>query len=148
MKRNAWIAAIAAAVFSTAALAQMGPGYGGGPGRMMGGYGGGYGGHGACGMNAGALDALGLTAQQRQQVASIMDESATERLALMDQMHDLRVQGVRNGTPDYAAMAAARDKMATLMRTQRDRIDAVLTPEQRSRLNSGWHGFGMGGGRW
>lgn len=141
MRRNAFIAAIAAAVLSTAALAQMGPGPGG-YGRMMGsGYGGGYG---AC-AGAGALEALGLTAQQRQQVATIMDESATQRLALMDQMHDLRSQGVRTGTPDYTAMAAARDQMFALARANRDRIDAVLTPEQRARLQSGWHG---GMGRW
>lgn len=145
MKRNAWIAALAAAVFSTAAVAQMGPGFGGN-GRMMGGgYGGPGGAYGAC-MSAGALDALGLSAQQRQQIAAIMDESATQRLALMDQMHDLRSQGVRTGNPDYAAMAAARDRMHVLMRDSRDRVDAVLAPEQRDRLHSGWHGFGMG--RW
>ena len=141
MRRNAWIAAIAATVLSTAVLAQMGPGPGG-YGRMMGpGAGGAYG---AC-MGAGALDALGLTAEQRQQVATIMDESATQRLALMDQMHDLRSNGVRSGNPDYAAMAAARDRMLALARDSRERIDAVLPPEQRARLQSGWHG---GMSRW
>jgi protein CpxP len=142
MKRNAWIAAIAAGLLSAAALAQGGPGMGG-YGRGMGpGFGGG--GYGACDM-AGSLDALGLTIEQRSRVAAIMDESATQRLALMDAMHDLRSQGVRGGNPDYAAMAALREQVFTLRSEQRSRIDAVLTPEQRERLASGWgpgRGFG------
>jgi len=144
MRRNALIAAIAAGLFSAAALAQMG-GYGQGMGRMgMGGYGGGA--YGTC-MQGGAFEALGLTTDQRSQIATIMDESATQRLALMDGMHDQRSQAVRSGNPDYAAMATLREKMFTIAQERRDRIDAVLTPEQRSQLNSGWgprRGFGPG----
>ena len=146
MRRNAWIAAIAAGLFSAASLAQWGPGAGGyGPG--MGGMGGmGSGAYGAC-EQGGALEFLGLTADQRSRIAAIMDESATQRLALMDGMHDLRSQAMRSGTPDYAAMASLRDQMFTVARDRRDRIDAVLTPEQRDRLHSGWgmgRGFGPG----
>jgi Spy/CpxP family protein refolding chaperone len=149
MRRNALIAAIAAGFFSAAALAWVpGPGGYGGMGRMgmgMGGQGGGA--YGTC-MQGGAFEALGLTADQRSQIATIMDESATQRLALMDGMHDQRSQAVRSGNPDYAAMATLREKMLTIARERRDRIDAVLTPEQRSQLPSGWGpGRGFGSGR-
>lgn len=142
MKRNVLIAALAAGLFSAAALAQWGPGMGG-YGRGMGP---GSGGYGNC-AQAGALDAVGLTAEQRQQVATIMEESAAQRLALMEGMHNLRSQAVRSGNPDYTAMAALREQMFTLRSEQRSRIDAVLTPEQRDRLHSGWgpgRGFGPG----
>jgi Spy/CpxP family protein refolding chaperone len=146
MRRNAWIAAIAAGLFSAAALAQWGPGpggYGKGMGMGMGGFGGSYG---AC-EQAGALDNLGLTAEQRGRIATIMDESATRRLALMDGMHDQRSQAMRTGNPDYTAMATLRGQMFTLAQERRERIDAVLTPEQRAQLHSGWgpgRGFGPG----
>ena len=148
MRRNTWIAAIAAAFLSTAALAQMGgpgpfgpgsgSGYGPGMGAMMGG---GYG-AGGCGMRAEVMDALGLTAEQRASIATILDETSAQRLALMESMHQLRSQALRSGTPDYTAMAAARERMRTAALDSRQRIDAVLTPEQRARLNSGWRGFG------
>jgi len=98
------------------------------------------GGYGACSNQA--LESLGLTAEQRSRIAAIMDESAAQRLALMDQMHDLRAGAMRSGNPDYAAMASLREKMLTQARERRERIDAVLTPEQRSRLGSGWGGMG------
>ena len=142
MRRNVWIAAIAAGIFSAAALAQGGPGMGG-YGRGMGP---GSGGYGTC-AQAGALEAAGLTAEQRQQVAAIMDEGSAKRLALMEGMHEQRSQGMRSGNPDYAAMAALREQMFALRSEQRSRIDAVLTPEQRERLASGWgprRGFGPG----
>lgn len=144
MRRNAWIAAIAAGLFSAAALAQMGPGPGYGPGGYgpMGGPG--MGAYGACGNQAEMFQSLGLTPQQRQQVATIMEESSARRIALMDEMHTLRAQGVRSGTPDYAALSALREKMATLARDRRDRIDAVLTAEQRDRLRAGPRGFFAG----
>ena len=142
MRRNAWIAAIAAGLFSAAALAQMGHGMGG-YGRVMGpGFGGGYG---ACELG-GSFDALGLTAEQRSRIAAVMDESATQRRTLMDGMHDLRSQAMRTGNPDYTAMATLRDQMASLALNRRDRIDAVLTQEQRDRLHSGWGMMGRGFG--
>jgi Spy/CpxP family protein refolding chaperone len=140
MRRNALIAAIAAGLFSAATLAQMG-GYGpgmGGMGRAA--YGGGA--YGTC-MQGGAFEALGLTTDQRQQVAAIMEESAGQRLALMDGMQEQRSQALRSGNPDSAAMSALREQMFALAQERRTRIDAVLTPEQRERLHSG---FGPGRG--
>jgi Spy/CpxP family protein refolding chaperone len=112
----------------------MGPGYGG------------YGGYGAC-AQAGALESIGLTAEQRQQVAAIMDETIARRIALMEDMHELRSQAVGSGNADYAAMAAVRERMFALAQERRTRVDAVLTPEQRERLHGGWgpgRGFGPG----
>lgn len=149
MKRNAWIAAIAAALLSTAAMAQWGPGPGNGPGsgygRMGAGMQGAPGFGQGCGLRAEALDALGLTADQRTRIAAIQDENHAQRLALMDEMHELRSLAFRSGNPDYAAMAAVRERMFALARQARERIDAVLTAEQRDRLHSGWRGFGPRG---
>ncbi len=159
MKRNVLIAAIAATLFSAAAWSQWGPGAGGGPGggfgfgmgpgmmqRGAGGFGPGGGfGAGACGMDPAAMTALGLTAEQRAQIAAIQDEVSDQRLALMESMHQLRSQALRSGEPrtgaNYEAMAQLREQMFELSRATRERIDAVLTPEQREQLRGGWRGF-------
>ena len=144
MRRNAWIAAIAAALVSTATLAQWGPGYGGGHGNGMGpGMGGGFG-SGSCGLQGPAIDALGLNADQRARIAAILDESSARRLSLMEGMHELRSEAMRTGTWDYATMASMRERMFAESRDRQERIDAVLTPEQRQRWHGSPRGFGPG----
>ena len=83
MRRNALIAAIAAALFSVTALAQFGPGpQGNGPGPFAGRgmmQGGGYGmGTGAC-MDPAAMAALNLSAEQRTQISAIQTEVSGKR---------------------------------------------------------------------
>jgi Spy/CpxP family protein refolding chaperone len=138
----------------------MGPGYGGygmGPG-MMGGYGGygpgagmmgGYGGYGRGpgafgGIDSDAIARLGLNDQQRSQVATIRDAVGKKNLEVMDKMHDemvkLRDAGYKSGQRDWDAVLAGSRRMSELrqqlaensIKATRD-IEAVLTPEQRTR---------------
>ena len=140
MKRNALFAAIAAVVVSTTAWAGPGMGMGYGPGMGMG--------MGGMGMGRGTcmeenLAALGLTAEQRDKIATIQSETSRKQLALMDSMHELRTKTLRKGEPDgatYAAMADLRKQMATVSREGRERTEAVLTPEQRAQWRPGWRG--------
>lgn len=97
------------------------------------------------GLRAGAAEELGLTEEQRARIAAIFQESWPERVALMDEMHELRVQQLRERTPNFEAMAPLRERMFALNRATRERVDTVLTDEQRERLNDAWWGFG---GRW
>lgn len=143
MKRNVLIAAIAATLFSTAAMAFGPQGYGPGFGRGgMGGAGPGAG-AGTC-MQQGALEALGLTAGQREQIAAIRDEVSPKQVALMETMRELRAQahqsGQRPSGEGYQAMADVRRQMQELMAQSRERIEAVLTPEQRAQWRPGWRG--------
>ena len=110
MKRKL-IAAAAAAVFTTTAWAQMGPGmmggygpgYGMGPGMMggygpgygmgpgmMGGYGPGYGmGPGTMGgYGPGGYGALKLSDEQRAKIATIQEESSRKQWESMGKMHE------------------------------------------------------------
>ena len=145
MKRNVLIAAIAATMVSIAAWAGPGMGMGGGMGYGMGG-GMGYGmGGGHC-MEQG-LNALNLTAEQRDKIATIQSELSTKQFALMGSMHELRAKSFRSGkAPDsatYAAMGDLRKQMFDLHASGRDRIEAVLTPEQRTQWRAGgWRGPG------
>ena len=137
MKRNVLIAAIAAAVVSAASWAGPGMGFGPGPGMGQGyGMGGGF-----C-MEQG-MAALGLTSEQRDQIAAIQAEVSAKRLELMDSMRALRTQAFRNGGADatrYQAMADLRQQMFDVSSEGRSRIEAVLTPEQRAQWRPAWRG--------
>ncbi|WP_156030225.1 Spy/CpxP family protein refolding chaperone [Thiomonas sp. FB-Cd] len=136
----------------------MGGGYGGfgmGPWMMGGGYGGygmgpwmmggGYGGYGMWGHGAGA--ALGLTDAQQQKIAAIEDAQFKKQWALMPQMHAAMLASSRNfeaGKIDVdAAMKSAKameDLRLQMLRNHLEavkQIDAVLTPEQRAKLQQG-----------
>jgi Spy/CpxP family protein refolding chaperone len=134
MKRNALFAAIAAIAVSAASWAGPGMGYGMGGGM-------GYGPGGAHCMQG--MEVLGLTAEQRDKIAAIEAEAAPQRLALMASMRELRTQAFRSGQPadpSYAAMEELRRQMFDLNQETRARVDAVLTPEQRSQWRPGWRG--------
>jgi Spy/CpxP family protein refolding chaperone len=150
MKRNVLIAAIAAAVLSTGALAYggfgpkgYGSGYGMGPGMMRGGGPGTGMGAGAC-MGAEAMASLNLSAEQRDKIATIQQETSRKQLELMASMHELRNQAFRSAEPgpggSYEAMADLRKQMFELTQQARERVDAVLTPEQRTQWGPGWRG--------
>ena len=149
MKRTTWIAAVAAALVSTTVLAWS-PGMGGGygvPGSRPGMMGGGNGwGPGGCfGPGAGGLQSLNLSTEQQTQISKIFEETSAERLKLMEAMHAQRAQSFRGGGDShYAAMKDLRDRMFTLHDEQRERVNAVLTPEQRAQLPSGRGRFAWG----
>jgi Spy/CpxP family protein refolding chaperone len=131
-------------------------GYGGmGPGMMGGGYGMGpgmMGGFGMGMMGGGALAALDLTDAQRKQVLKIQDETAKKNWESMGKMRDemakLRDAFGATGKRDRTAILAAHKRMADVgqqMLENRldaaDKIEAVLTPQQREQLKRwapGW----------
>jgi Spy/CpxP family protein refolding chaperone len=99
-----------------------GPGYGMGP-WMMGGYGGGYGygmgpgmmgGYGGYGYNP-----LNLSDAQRTKIQKIQEDAARSQWEIMNKMHEAISQGWQDA---------------------QKKIDAVLTKEQRDRLQRGWRG--------
>jgi len=126
--RRKLITAAMAAIFSTAAYAQIGPdmmggygpgGYGMGPG-MMGGYGpsgygmgpgmmGGYG-PGGYGMGPGMMGGYGpegynplkLTDEQRGKIADIQEDVRRKQWALMGSMHELQSRGRGTEAPSDA----------------------------------------------
>jgi Spy/CpxP family protein refolding chaperone len=137
-----------------------GPGMMGGYGPgMMGGYGpgmmGGYGpgmmeGHGAGMMGMGAYFALDLSEQQRVKIAQIREEARKKNWDAMGKVIEATAK-LRDlyaaQTHDPAAIGMQTLKIAELRRPiiesmveTRDRIDALLTQEQRDRL----HSFGPG----
>ncbi|WP_418315163.1 Spy/CpxP family protein refolding chaperone [Piscinibacter sakaiensis] len=167
MRRHLY-AAVTGLMLATSGCSQpnagMGPGmmggYGGhgmGPG-MMGGYGGqgmGPGMMGGYGMGPGMMwgyrggapfVSLDLSAEQRQQIDAILEESAKARWALMGTMHQQEFHmhaphGATAGDEQaarkaYQAMAEAHKAMFELSLDTRKRIDAVLTREQRDKLRS------------
>ena len=89
----------------------MAPGYGMGPGMMGGGMGPGMMG----GMGAGMIfgQGLDLTDEQRARLYRIHEETAAKRWALMEQMHEASLEA-------------------------RKRMEAVLTDEQRQKLEQRW----------
>lgn len=111
----------------------MGPGYGpGGMGGMM---------HGA------AYAALDLSDEQRAKIAEIQDALRQTHWALMGAMHESRqklLELEREGRADdaaareaYDAMSAVRQTMLATMRDAQQRIEALLTQEQRDQLTRG-----------
>ncbi|MDE2255387.1 MAG: Spy/CpxP family protein refolding chaperone, partial [Betaproteobacteria bacterium] len=102
-------------------------------------------GPGAWGHGAGA--ALGLTDAQQKKIAAIEDAQFKKQWALMPQMHAAMVASSRNfesGTIDVdAAMKSAKameDLRLQMLRNHLEavkQIEAVLTPEQRAKLQQG-----------
>jgi Spy/CpxP family protein refolding chaperone len=137
----------------------MGPGWGGGSGPGGGagpGYGGGYGMGPGFGMGPGMMGGFGrldlhgldLSADQRSKLAEIHADVERKQWDLMRSMHELGWQsGMRGGAFDaaqarktYDAMAALRKQMFDNALDARQRIDAILTPQQRQQVRRAWGG--------
>ena len=133
----------------------MGGGYGGwgmGPG-MMGGYGmgsgmmGGYGGPGMRGGH-GWSKWLDLTDAQRSKVNKIQDEARKARWALMGTMMDEQArlrdlylapkQDEAAIKATYQALGKLHEQMFDISARAQERMDAVLTQEQREKLRRYW----------
>ena len=138
----------------------MGPGMMGGGmmgGGMMGGgmMGGGMMGPGMMGVAGPALAALGLDEAQRNEVVKIGDELRKKRWAVAGQMQDEMAKirdAAWSGKRDRAAILAAHKRMSELGQQQlessldaAERIDKVLTPEQRQQLGRIGPWWMMGG---
>ena len=133
----------------------MGPGMMGG--GMMGGgmMGGGMMGPGMMGVAGPALAALGLDEAQRNEVVKIGDELRKKRWAVAGQMQDemARIRDAAwSGKRDRASILAAHKRMSELGQQQlessldaAERIDKVLTPEQRQQLGRSGPWWMMGG---
>ena len=125
-----------------------GMGFGGmmGPGMMGGGM---------MGVAGPALAALGLDEAQRNEVVKIGDELRKKRWAVAGQMQDemARIRDAAwSGKRDRASILAAHKRMSELGQQQlessldaADRIDKVLTPEQRQQLGRIGPWWMMGG---
>ena len=130
-----------------------GMGFGGmmGPGMMGGGMMGG----GMMGVAGPALAALGLDEAQRNEVVKIGDELRKKRWAVAGQMQDEMAKirdAAWSGKRDRAAILAAHKRMSELGQQQlessldaAERIDKVLTPEQRQQLGRIGPWWMMGG---
>lgn len=156
MKRIA-VFAIAALLAGTA-LAQAGPGMMG-PG-MMGGYGMGPGMMGGYGMGPGMMGSgmmggygygygLDLNPDQQAKMSDIQQRLAQQHWDLMGKMHQqgYRMNFYRDGKLDeqaarkaYEAMATSHKEMFESWLQAQKQIDALLTPEQRQKLQRGWPG--------
>ncbi len=125
-------------------------GYGMGPGMMGQGMGPGMmGGMMGPGMMYGAnpYAALDLTDAQRAKIAEIQEQLWRKHWDLMGKMHEERYHMHRfmsGAAPDdagarkaYAAMADAHKQMFDAMLGARTQMEAVLTPEQRNKLQRG-----------
>ncbi len=125
-----------------------GMGFGGmmGPGMMGGGM---------MGVAGPALAALGLDEAQRNEVVKIGDELRKKRWAVAGQMQDEMAKirdAAWSGKRDRASILAAHKRMSELGQQQlessldaADRIDKVLTPEQRQQLGRIGPWWMMGG---
>ena len=138
-----------------------GPWQGMGGGMMGGcGYGPGMGfggmmGPGMMGVAGPALAALGLDEAQRNEVVKIGDELRKKRWAVAGQMQDEMAKirdAAWSGKRDRASILAAHKRMSELGQQQlessldaADRIDKVLTPEQRQQLGRIGPWWMMGG---
>jgi Spy/CpxP family protein refolding chaperone len=155
VKRMGVAVAAAGALVAGIAVAQP---YGMGPGGMGGGYGG-YGmGPGMMGDRMGpgmmwgdsadAYAGLNLSAEQRQKIANIRQETSKAMWQLMGAMHDqgYHMYGMTGPGPvdeaaakkAYESMAATQKAMFDLQLEARKKIDAVLTKEQREELRRYW----------
>lgn len=127
-------------------------------GGMMGGGMMGFGGMmgpGMMGAAGPALAVLGLDEAQRNEVVKIGDELRKKRWAVAGQMQDemARIRDAAwSGKRDRAAILAAHKRMSELGQQQlessldaADRIDKVLTPEQRQQLGRIGPWWMMGG---
>ncbi|WP_049757125.1 Spy/CpxP family protein refolding chaperone [Ammonifex degensii] len=100
---------------------------------------------------------LGLTSEQLAQIRDIQQQMYNQtrdlRIKLMDAMFELR-QLRWQENPDRAAIDAKikeiknlRDQLRQAAREYRQKMDSILTPEQKEKLQSlrgsrGWHGRG------
>lgn len=126
-------------------------GCGYGPGMGFGGMMGG----GMMGVAGPALAALGLDEAQRNEVVKIGDELRKKRWAVAGQMQDemARIRDAAwSGKRDRASILAAHKRMSELGQQQlessldaAERIDKVLTPEQRQQLGRIGPWWMMGG---
>ncbi len=162
------MAALALGVFANVAAAdpdwRMGPGmmggYGMGPG-MMGGYGmapgfgmgpgmmGGYG-HGM--MGYGDFRGMGLSADQQAKIKEIRKGMRTKQLALMGEMMDARdklqdlydadKQDAAAINKQYKAIEDLHRQMVDNAVDAHNRIDAILTKEQREKFRDWNRGYG------
>lgn len=144
----------------------MGGGYGAGAGEAYGsGYGMGMMGPGTTGgmmsgammsggMGYGALfQDLGLTEEQARQARAIRDETRNKQWDLMGQMMQERTRmqdavgerGVDRAAAEKAfkQMNALREQMFAARLDAQQKLEGVLTPEQRAKLRSRGHGGGM-----
>lgn len=156
MKLNSKLAvgamAIALAVPAFGQGPGFGPGYGYGPGMMGPGYGYGAGmgfGHGPGygmmrGYNAGLLEALDLTDEQRDKILSIQEDMRAKNWSTMGKMRSetFRLQRMYAAeSVDANALADQQKKVDELRREllkahveSRKQIESVLTPEQKKQL--------------
>lgn len=140
-----------------------GPGYGMGPG-MMGGYGPGYGmgpgmmgGYGGYGMGPGMMGYgdyhdLNLSSEQRSKIAQIRKAMRSKQLDLMDDMMDAqdKLQELYDADKQDAAAINKQYKVIEDLRRQmvdnsveaNNRINAILSKEQREKLRERGRGYG------
>lgn len=154
--RNRWVTGAVGALLAAAVSAQP---YGMGPGMMGPGMMGGYGNYGmgpgmmGHGMGPGMMWGyanLDLTAEQRKQIADIQQNAFKSMWQLMGAMHeqDYHMNWMSWARPfdeaearkAFQAMTEAHKAMFEAQLDARRRIDAVLTKEQRERLQRDWRG--------
>ncbi len=128
-----------------------GPGYCMGQGCDMGpGMSGGYGmGHGMMGQN---FRELGLSGEQRSKITKIRHEMRTKQWAVMGQMMDAqdRLQELYDADNQDAAAINKQYKVIEDLRSQmvdnsvdaHNRINSILTKEQREKFREWGHGYG------
>ncbi len=119
---------------------EYGPGYGMGPGMM--------GGHGYGMMGYGDYRGLNLTSDQQTKITQIHRAMRTKQLALMGEMMDAqdKLQDLYDADKQDAAAINKQYKAVEDLRRQmvdnaveaHNRIDALLTKEQREQLRD-WH---------
>lgn len=163
IKMTAGALALALSAAIPLALAQggapsMGGGYGDCPGMMGGGSGMGPGmmkeGAGSGMMGMGPYNSLNLSEEQRSQVSKIQDQVRKQHWDLMGKMREESIK-LRNmmtaEKPDPAAVGKQQMRVADFRRQMlesgidaHNRINALLTPEQRTQLRSDGPGRMMG----
>ncbi|HEY6094859.1 MAG TPA: Spy/CpxP family protein refolding chaperone [Gallionellaceae bacterium] len=125
-----------------------GPGYGMGPG-MMGGYG--YG-MGPGMMGYGDYRGLNLSREQQGKIAQIRKETRSKMWALMDDMidaqdklqdlYDTDKQDATAINTQYKVIEDLRRQMVDIGVDTNNRINAILTKEQREKLRERGRGYG------
>jgi Spy/CpxP family protein refolding chaperone len=137
-----------------------GPGYGMGPGMMggygmgpgmMGGYGPGYG-MGPGMMGWGNYKELNLSAEQKSRIMQIQKEMRTKQWALMAQimdaqdnlqdLYDVDKQDSAEINKQYKEIEDLRRQMVDNSVDAHNRINAVLTKEQRQKSRESGHSYG------
>ena len=140
-----------------------GPGYGPGYGRgsrgggggygpgMMGGEGGGYG-MGPGMMGGGNYAALNLNADQKAKITPIQRDARRKMWALMGRMmesqyalqdlYDADKQDAAAINKQYKEIEDARKQMVEISVDVHNRVNEILTPEQREQSRQGGRGYG------